>query len=207
MHGNADKLDGKESSEFILKDNITILRGKISATGSQGSTSVLGQATINFPEGFNTDNCVVISTSLKLSNNENFAAGFETISSYKYPAALLNGGLGKNILFRKQTNDMLFTIMFEWDSNLDEDKVYDYDYEIVLMKYKISNTEYTLGDVNGDGEITQDDLTMINNYLLKTTALTEQQFIAADVTKDGKIDSADVNKLNKYIQGTITSLE
>lgn len=192
----------EDGSAFLLKNNIAMLRGKISATGTQGSNSIMGDATINFPEGFTPENCVVISTSLKPSNNENFSGGFETISSYNYPTALLNGGLGKNVLFRKNSNDILLTLNFQWQGNLDEDKVYNYDYKIVLMKYEIPNTEYTLGDVNGDGFITEDDSTLVQKYIMGEITLTEKQFRAADIDKDGSVDATDYMAIKNMIPKT-----
>lgn len=124
----------EDGSAYFLKNNITTLSGQISATGSQGTNSIVGSTSINFPEGFTPDNCVVISTSLKISENENNSAGFGTLSSYDYPLALLNGGIGKNVLFRKQSNDILFTIMYRYAQNLSQDTTYNYNYKIVLMK-------------------------------------------------------------------------
>lgn len=84
----------------------------------------------------------------------------------------------------------------------------DFKYKIVLMKLPdISDTEYTLGDVNGDGQITQADLTLVQNYMTDTQPLTDKQLKAADVNKDGKINSGDTYKFAQYLNGTISSLE
>ena len=82
----------------------------------------------------------------------------------------------------------------------------DVTFKIVLMKLpEISNTEYKLGDVNGDGNVTQADLTLVQNYIQGTQALTDKQQKAADVNKDGDIDTGDTFLISRYINGSITS--
>lgn len=71
----------------------------------------------------------------------------------------------------------------------------------------VEEEEYTLGDINEDGQVTQSDLDLLNSYLAKEQTLTKQQLQAADVNKDGYIDSGDMFKLKQYIDGIIDSLE
>lgn len=198
----------EDGSAFLLKNNIVMLRGFIDVTGQIGGNSLSGDKIIQFPEGFNSENSVVLAISFNIKDHANFVGGYGTLADYANVMALTSGGIGKQVIIRKQSNDMLLKAWFQTEGNLAESMTnYSYEYKIILMKYQIASTEYTLGDVNGDGEITQDDLTMISNYLAKTTALTEKQFMAADVTKDGKVDSADINKLNQYLLGNIPSLD
>ncbi len=67
--------------------------------------------------------------------------------------------------------------------------------------------EYTLDDVNEDGSITQADLTLVQNYIQGTQALTDKQLKAADVNKDGSINTGDTFKLTQYLNGAISSFE
>ena len=197
----------EDGSAYVLKNNIVVLRGKISVTGQSGFNTLTGSTTMNFPEGFTPENCFVISTSLSLQDNDNFVGGFETLSSYGYMNALLNGGLGKNVLFRKESNDILLSAMFRTESNLSETTTYNYDFKIVLMKYEISEDEFILGDITGDGIVDQEDLDALQEYLLKNTTFTEKQYKAADVNKDGNLDTGDTLKLSQYVNGFIDSLE
>lgn len=131
-----DKLASiEDGSAFLLKSNLSSVTGQINVTGKQGDKYVLGQQAINFPSGFTPDNCVAISISLAPENNTNFPKSFGTLSSYGYSVSLANGGIGRNLIFRKNTNDMLLTALFQWDNlTLDSDKTYVYNYQILLMK-------------------------------------------------------------------------
>lgn len=59
----------------------------------------------------------------------------------------------------------------------------------------------TLGDVNGDGKISIDDVTDIQKYIANMLNFTENQETLADVNKDGKISIDDVTLIQKYLAG------
>lgn len=134
MHGNADKIDGKDSEEFVLKNNFAILKGSIDLTGQQGNNSLSGDATLSFPDGFNSENSVVLAISFNIKNHPNFVGGYGTLADYSNMMALTSGGIGKQVIIRKQTNDMQLKSWFKTEGNLDEDKTYSYEYKILLMK-------------------------------------------------------------------------
>lgn len=71
----------------------------------------------------------------------------------------------------------------------------------VEIRYK-SN----LGDVNSDGDITIDDVTLIQKYLADISELTNAQKSVADVNNDGDISIDDVTMIQKYLAGIITKL-
>lgn len=71
----------------------------------------------------------------------------------------------------------------------------------------VGEGEYTLGDVNGDGQITIEDANLVQSYIMSETALTKKQLQAADVNKDGKVSSTDYVKIKEYAEGTINSFE
>ena len=62
-----------------------------------------------------------------------------------------------------------------------------------------SFTVSTLGDVNGDGNITIADLVGVRKHLLGLTKLSEEYFAAADTNKDGKITIADLVGVRKHL--------
>lgn len=63
-----------------------------------------------------------------------------------------------------------------------------------------------LGDVNGDGGVTIDDVTLIQKYLASMVELDSKQIKAADVTGDGDVSIDDVTKIQKFIAGLVSSL-
>lgn len=62
--------------------------------------------------------------------------------------------------------------------------------------------EFMLGDVNLDGSVTIDDVTLVQKYIANMVDLSEQEQDNADVDKNSKIDIDDVTTIQKYIAGT-----
>lgn len=73
---------------------------------------------------------------------------------------------------------------------------------VVLEEDPSTPIEVVLGDIDGDGVVDFDDVTLLNAYLLNASTLTEQGMANADVNGDGKITSADVVALTKVILGS-----
>lgn len=62
---------------------------------------------------------------------------------------------------------------------------------------------YERGDVNGDGELTIDDVTILIDALLTDTAtLDEFKLAAADFNRDGSVDISDTTDLTEYLNLT-----
>ncbi|MGN1126967.1 MAG: S8 family serine peptidase, partial [Ruminococcus sp.] len=74
------------------------------------------------------------------------------------------------------------------------------DIEAYAQKYKC-------GDVNGDGEVTVKDVTLIQKYLTGGSAIQDAPLISADVNADGEIDIQDCTEIQKYATHYITSLK
>ena len=55
------------------------------------------------------------------------------------------------------------------------------------------------GDVNEDGEITEEDATLLSNYLNNNTKISDQALKNADVNGDGKVNIIDLGLLQMYI--------
>lgn len=62
------------------------------------------------------------------------------------------------------------------------------------------------GDVNSDGKITIDDVTLIQKYLANMFELDSTQLKIADVNDDKDISIDDVTMIQKYLAGIITKL-
>lgn len=63
-----------------------------------------------------------------------------------------------------------------------------------------------LGDVNSDGKVTIDDVTLVQKYLASVSDFTTSQKDIADVNNDGDISIDDVTMIQKYLAGIITKL-
>lgn len=66
------------------------------------------------------------------------------------------------------------------------------------------NKETLLGDVNGDGEITIVDATIIQKYIVGQTTLDDETFNVADVNKDGAVTVVDATLIQKFVVKVIT---
>ena len=62
------------------------------------------------------------------------------------------------------------------------------------------------GDVNGDGDVTAQDVQRIRNYLLGKLTLTEKELAIADINRDGDVTAQDVQRLRNYLLGKLESL-
>ncbi len=89
----------------------------------------------------------------------------------------------------------------------DSVKQTDYELKVATDKnayyYSFDGYEYyiyqSVGDVNGDGEVTEEDVELILNYIFGLTTLTSEQESIADVTGDGVIDAADAVYIYRQI--------
>lgn len=64
----------------------------------------------------------------------------------------------------------------------------------------------SVGDVNGDGEITILDATCIQKYIAQLEDFTDKQKEVADVNGDGTISVMDSTQIQKYIVQLIDTL-
>lgn len=64
----------------------------------------------------------------------------------------------------------------------------------------ITENDYVLGDVNGDGIVSSDDASLILQYIMGEISFTERQFKAADMNKDGEVGPSDYVKLCNKIE-------
>lgn len=68
-------------------------------------------------------------------------------------------------------------------------------------------SDLKIGDVNGDGDITIDDVTLIQLYLVDLATLSDKQMAAADTYRDNDISILDATRIQMYIAGYITSFD
>ena len=80
-------------------------------------------------------------------------------------------------------------------------KIYAYYVEYTFDATK----DYMLGDVNGDGNISVLDATLIQKYIAGLVTFSDTQKAAADVNGDGSVSVLDATLIQKYIAGLISN--
>ncbi|MEE0956634.1 MAG: dockerin type I domain-containing protein [Ruminococcus sp.] len=75
--------------------------------------------------------------------------------------------------------------------------LYDYMEPYLLT----SGSGYDGGDLNGDGQVNIDDVTMLQKYLANRISFTETQLRDADVNGDGIVDIIDASVIQQYLSG------
>ena len=64
----------------------------------------------------------------------------------------------------------------------------------------------SLGDVDGDGIITNKDALMLLQAANDLLNLTEEQFIRADINGDGELSAAEALRILQYVSGKVTTI-
>lgn len=78
-----------------------------------------------------------------------------------------------------------------------------FSYNTVKTSVTVTDSQHTLGDVNGDGSINLLDVLYVIQYYNNTKTFTYAEKTAADVNRDGKIDLTDALKILQYYNGEI----
>ena len=68
----------------------------------------------------------------------------------------------------------------------------------VTTEKSATPSDYTLGDVNGDGYITVADATLVQQHAAELITLTGNALLAADTSKDGFVTVADATLIQRY---------
>ena len=80
-----------------------------------------------------------------------------------------------------------------------------YTIEIIDNVNLYLNLLVLIGDVNNDGDVTIDDVTLIQKYIANISELDSEQLKTADVTGDGDISIDDVTTIQKYLASMIAA--
>ena len=184
--------ENKEFEEIYSKGDFSILVGQKNVEASSGSN-----IHISYPSGYTQENCVPICCGIKYSE-----AGYNYVGKYDNSNDIFFNAVKRTLTLGSE--DIVLRI-----ENPTNDSAKTYSFKIVLMKFLdyVEGVDYTVGDINGDGEINQADLTLLQEIVQNDTPLTLQQFKSADVNRDGNIDTGDTFKLGQYINGTISTLD
>lgn len=75
-----------------------------------------------------------------------------------------------------------------------------------LVTVKVAVDDNSLGDVDGDGVITNRDALMLLLAANDKLNLTEEQFMRADIDKDGDLSASEAMRILQYVSGKIGSI-
>lgn len=76
--------------------------------------------------------------------------------------------------------------------------------DVIIYDYQKKSA--LIGDVNGDGEVSIIDATLIQRHLAQLVFLEDEQLIFADTTGDGEVDITDATQIQRYLAYFIPSL-
>ena len=169
--------------KYISGRNIRVLEGSVNIDKNENFS-----INIDYPEGFNKNNCVPIACGVQMSD----LTGYNYVGGFENSWSLFNGASTRYLGLRDDKIVLAIT-------NPTTDNQYEYKYKIVLLKYEQKETEYTLGDINSDGNIDKNDLQMIQDYIMGKISFTAQQYKAADLDGDGQVTSADYIRLKNQL--------
>ena len=96
------------------------------------------------------------------------------------------------ILFPKQMETGTYNVYVSTD-RVKLEKVASFEYN--------EKPKYTLGDVNEDGEVNVNDVSLLLLYLVQKEQLSASQLSAADVNGDGEVNVNDVSTLLLHLVG------
>ncbi|MCI8641037.1 MAG: hypothetical protein HFJ59_04100 [Clostridia bacterium] len=190
--GNADNvtISTDESTVYVTERDLEEIKQKLANAGNKSEYLLkndiktfyiklkVGNQNIEYPEGFNKNNTIVLKCMKKSGGN--------WITS-----EMDNAGDMHNV-----------ANIWLQDNNIFIQGEFEKEYKIVLMKsVEFDISDYELGDINKDGSITQEDINIVSNYLTGLGTLTEEQFKLADMNEDGMVDTADLLALSKKVNG------
>lgn len=188
-----DTLRNSSGGKYLNCDNICVLHGdKTLVANSSSSGMEYAQTTwdINYPTGFNKNNCIVLAFQGNLDKNER--VGAYGVS----PNTATNSSIGTLPRTVMMKNDIINLQV--WNPAYSEKT---YHYKLVLMKLpEVDITGFELGDINMNRQVTEADYNLMTGYIAGNNVFTDKQFKLADMNADGVINSADIALLVNKIQ-------
>lgn len=185
--------------KVVYDDKFKVLIGQITLEASDGTTPKKSGIMINFPAGFNAENCVVIGA-MTGNVNVNWGTGWNYESSsnsgdlfdkiFPISVSLYGNNMSENL-----RNKIRINVVSRMTS------VQTINYKIILMKTEPDVANYQSGDVDMNGEITANDYELVRSYLMSQSALTSEQFKLADVNNNGDVDASDYQIIKNIVDG------
>ncbi|MBO5758057.1 MAG: S8 family serine peptidase [Clostridia bacterium] len=75
-----------------------------------------------------------------------------------------------------------------------------------VVAVQLAVDDSALGDVDGDGIITNKDALMLLQAANDLLNLTEEQFLRADINKDGELSASEALRILQYVSGKVTTI-
>ena len=145
---------------------------------------------------------------IKTSACENRAMNTDDSSGYDVTLVDANG----NIIRKQSVSEKLSKVIF--------DGIEDGEYTVIASGKNYVTRKYTVtaadgnvsceiklnrpGDINGDGEVTVIDYTILLRHVKKTSTLDGYEFDCADINGDGKLSVLDYTRLLRHVKKTET---
>lgn len=180
-----------DKNKYRSNDDFVVITGSMGLTANDTEQDYKQTIKhISYPTGLNKNNCVCIAFNGRFIDSRGYTYGHTSEGSISH--STLIGSIPRSCTLE----DDITLAAYNAASS---DK--DFQYQIVLMKLPtlVEGVDYKLGDVDGDGRITQADADLALSYYVGTTSFTEKQFKAADYNRDGKITPADATKIQQHI--------
>lgn len=185
--------------KVVYNDKFKVLIGQITLEASDGTTPKKTGTMINFPAGFNAENCVVIGA-MTGNVNVNWGTGWNYESSsnsgdlfdkiFPISVSLYGNNMSENL-----RNKIRINVVSRMTS------AQTINYKIILMKTEPDVANYQPGDVDMNGEITANDYELVKDYIMSQVALTGEQFKLADINNDGDVKANDYQMIKNIVDG------
>ena len=128
----------------------------------------------------------------------NNGSTWKELNSYPYSIYVSAGSTAEATFSTFPTNQ---PIMLRLQQTMGSSSEYCFIDDIEICYESTWTPEYTLGDVNDDGQVTIKDVTVLIDYLLGSDVTINE--LAADVKADGNISIADVTALIDMLLGNL----
>lgn len=185
-------------NRVVYDDKFVTLNGKFTVTVNEGDTFMYAQQNINYPTGFNKNNCVVLACGVHNTNYSNKGLCFGTLSSEMFSASVVKDAYGKSV--QLLDDNINLSVYMNYNAS-HAYQSYPMEYKITLMKIEPDVSGYTQGDVNMDGQVTMEDATLLQDYIGGRAVLTDKQIKLGDMDNNGVITLTDVYDIIAIVNG------
>lgn len=116
-------------SKVVYKDDFAIIDGTITLVPN--GTESRGQTYINYPTGYNKDNCIIDSIMTRKTDSvESVGFSYGTLAYGNNVVAMSSASMGRAAILRE--NDITIILSYDWGTVPTHN--YDYEYKIILRK-------------------------------------------------------------------------
>lgn len=185
----------KNGTAYTLKSDVAAITVNI-IEGSSNWTSRQSYR-LDYPEGFNKDNCLVISCMRSSAVSEHFSTGVIGCALYENEISIdpvYSNDICKILLMKIPIYDNVMLGDVNLDGQVNND-------DLLLIqgflqgKNALTSKQLQAADMNNDGEVMTTDYVLLKNQLIS-------QYQLGDVNMDGVIDQKDLTLLRNYLENS-----